>query len=106
MRPSLGPDRQVAAATALKVLIVVSDGFPQDLDYGPNRGEHEYGVQDTAKALQEAEAKGIETFCITVDRAGHDYLRRMSSEGRYMVIEEVEDLPGALSTVYGALTGR
>ena len=96
----------VAAATALKVLIVVSDGFPQDLDYGPNRGEHEYGVQDTAKALQEAEAKGIETFCITVDRSGHDYLRRMSSEGRYMVIEEVEDLPGALSTVYGALTGR
>ena len=96
----------LSAATALKVLIVVSDGFPQDADYGPNRGEHEYGVQDTAKALQEAEAKGVETFCITVDRSGHDYLRKMSREGRYMVIEDIEDLPGELSKIYGTLTAR
>ncbi len=90
---------------ALKVLMILSDGFPQDSDYGPERGDHEYGVQDTAKALREAEEKGIETFCVTVDRSGHDYLRRMCPNARYLVIEETEDLPAALGKVYEALTG-
>lgn len=90
---------------ALRVLIVISDGFPQDTDYGPERGNHEYGLQDTARAFEEAEAKGIESFCITVDRSGHDYLRRMCAESRYLVIEEVDGLPGALSKVYQVLTG-
>ena len=90
----------------MKVLIVISDGFPQDSDYGPERGNHNYGVEDTAKALQEAKQKGIETFCVTVDRSGQDYLRRMCPDARYLVIEEMEDLPDQLSKVYTALTGK
>ena len=86
-----------------RILILVSDGFPQDSDYGPNRGDHEYGVQDTAKALLEARAAGVETFCITVDTSGHDYLNRMCPEQRYMVIEEIEELPQALTKVYRRL---
>ncbi len=93
-----------AAGTALKVLMIVSDGFPQDCDYGPERGEHEYGVQDTAQALREASAAGIETFCVTVDRSGHDYLRRMCPADRYMVIEETGELPEALEKAYHQLT--
>lgn len=93
-----------AAGTALKVLMIVSDGFPQDCDYGPERGEHEYGVQDTAQALREAAAAGIETFCVTVDRSGHDYLRRMCPVDRYMVIEETGELPEALEKAYRQLT--
>jgi hypothetical protein len=97
--------RLTESGSALKVLLVLSDGFPQDSDYGPERGEHRYGVEDTGRALREAQAKGIETFCVTIDRSGHDYLKRMCPEARYMVIEEVEDLPEALSKVYAALTG-
>ena len=93
------------SGNALKVLLIISDGFPQDCDYGPERGDHEYGVRDTARALQEAHDKGVETFCVTVDRSGHDYLKRMCPEARYLVIEEVEDLPEQLSKVYEALTG-
>ena len=92
-------------ASALKVLIVVSDGFPQDCDYGPDRGDHEYGVQDTAKALEEAHLAGIEAFCVTVDRSGHDYLKRMCIDERYLVIDEIEALPTALAKVYQRLTG-
>jgi hypothetical protein len=92
------------SGNAMKVLLILSDGFPQDSDYGPERGEHEYGVQDTAKALQEAQDKGIETFCVTVDRSGNDYLKRMCPRSRYTIIEEIEDLPEALSMVYQALT--
>ena len=99
-----GTAKLQASGAALKVLMIVSDGFPQDHDYGPNRGEHEYGVQDTAKALAEAHAGGIETFCVTVDRSGHDYLRRMCPEERYMVIEETGELPDALQKAYRQLT--
>lgn len=96
----------LASGNALKLLIILSDGFPQDCDYGPTRGDHEYGLQDTAKALQEAQVKGVESFCVTVDKSGHDYLKRMCPESRYLVIEEIEDLPQALSKVYQTLAGK
>ena len=92
------------SGAALRVLMIVSDGFPQDCDYGPTRGDHEYGLRDTAKALEEAERAGVYTFCITVDRSGHDYLRRMCPDARYMVIEETEELPTALQKAYRRLT--
>ena len=50
------------AGNAMKVLMVISDGFPQDSDYGPERGNHEYGLQDTAKALARSSAKGCGNF--------------------------------------------
>ena len=92
------------AGTASKVLMIVSDGFPQDCDYGPERGNHEYGLQDTAQALREAAKVGVETFCITVDRSGNDYLKRMCPENRYLVIEETTELPEALQIAYRQLT--
>lgn len=96
--------RLVAQPTRIRVLIVVSDGFPQDRDYGPDRNDDEYGVQDTARALFEAQRAGVQTFCVTIDPSGHDYLRRMCPDDRYLVIDEVEDLPDALTKVYRALT--
>ena len=90
----------------LKVLIVVSDGYPEDRDYGPDRRDREYGILDTARALQEAERAGIATFCITIDPAGHDYLRRMCAEHRYLVIADVTALPAELTKVYRTLTRR
>jgi len=99
-----GTRKLIDSGCALKVLMILSDGFPQDSDYGPVRGNHEYGLQDTARALHEAHDKGVETFCVTVDRSGHDYLRRMCPDARYMIIEDIEDLPLALSKVYRTLT--
>ncbi|MCB1684636.1 MAG: VWA domain-containing protein [Pseudomonadales bacterium] len=99
-------EKLIASGNALKLLIILSDGFPQDSDYGPQRGEHEYGVQDTAAALKEAQAKGVEYFCVTVDKSGHDYLRRMCAESRYLILDEIEQLPEVLSGVYRTLAGR
>ncbi|MFT3804236.1 MAG: VWA domain-containing protein [Burkholderiaceae bacterium] len=106
----MGPAIRHAAAKLLreparrKVLIIVSDGYPEDDDYGPERGDPEYGIQDTARALREAESAGVTTFCVTVDPAGHDYLRRMCPRDRYLVIDDVDALPGELTKVYRALT--
>ncbi|MGO9932716.1 MAG: nitric oxide reductase activation protein NorD [Steroidobacteraceae bacterium] len=88
----------------MKVLIIVCDGYPEDHDYGADRTDREYGIQDTARALQEAQLAGIADFCITIDPAGHDYLRRMCAESRYLVIDDVTALPRELSKVYRTLT--
>jgi hypothetical protein len=84
-------------------LVLISDGFPQDLDYGQDRQSHVYGIRDTATALRETQAAGIRPFCITVDLAGHDYLREMCDPDAYLVIERVADLPRELPRIYQRL---
>ena len=101
LRHAIGKMRDVRAPN--RYLMLISDGFPQDLDYGDDRRSHAYGIGDTAVALREVESAGIKPFCITVDVAGHDYLRRMSDPLRYMIIENVEDLPRQLPKIYQRL---
>jgi nitric oxide reductase NorD protein len=88
----------------MKVLIIVSDGYPQDHDYGPDRRDDSYGIEDTACALREAQRAGVLAFCVTIDPAGHDYLRRMCADSRYMVIDDVMALPRELTKIYRTLT--
>ncbi len=88
----------------VKVLLILSDGYPQDFDYGTDRASRVYGIRDTMVALRETERQGISTFCITVDPAGHDYLREMCPERRYLVIDEIAALPVQLPKVYRGLT--
>ncbi len=87
-----------------KHLILLSDGFPQDFDYGRDRRSNVHGLRDTARAFAEAERAGISTFCITVDRAGHDYLREMCPPDRYLVIDDIETLPRELPRIYSRAT--
>jgi nitric oxide reductase NorD protein len=88
----------------LKTLVLLSDGYPQDFDYGKDRRGKDYGMQDTKVALQEARRKGIHTFCITVDREGKSYLPEMCGNGQFIVIENVARLPHLLPTIYRGLT--
>lgn len=93
-------EKMKAVNSRSKHLILLSDGFPQDFDYGQDRRSNVYGIRDTTVALRETEAAGITPFCITVDRAGHDYLRQMCNESRYMVIEDIATLPKELPKIY------
>ena len=81
-------------------MLLLSDGFPQDLDYGDDRRSNTYGIQDTAMAFQEAARAGVTPFCITVDKAGHDYLRQICEPSRYLVIEDITALPRELRKIY------
>jgi hypothetical protein len=93
-------DKMSAVASASKHLILLSDGFPQDFDYGQDRRSNVYGIRDTTAALRECEGAGITPFCITVDKSGHDYLREMCESSRYMVIEDMASLPKELPKIY------
>jgi hypothetical protein len=89
-----------AEPAQLKLLLLLSDGYPQDYDYGEDRTDREYGLRDTAQALLEAEAASVLPFCLTIDTAGNDYLRRLLPSYAYMVLKCVEDLPVQLPKVY------
>lgn len=91
-------------ASRAKHLILLSDGFPQDFDYGEDRRSNVYGLRDTTMALREAQRSGIAPYCITVDRAGHDYLREMCDEKRYLVIDDISELPRQLPKIYSEAT--
>ncbi|MFT7131413.1 MAG: nitric oxide reductase NorD protein [Cyclobacteriaceae bacterium] len=94
----------LATESRIKAMIILSDGYPQDFDYGKDRNSRVYGIKDTTRALAEARQQGISVFCLTVDPSGHDYLREMCPDQQYMVIKDIDGLPGELSKVYRGLT--
>jgi nitric oxide reductase NorD protein len=88
----------------VKILFLLSDGRPQDHGYGRDRTEKEYAIHDTKQALNEAKREGITPFALTVDRAGHDYLKTMCEDMGYEVVADIESLPSRLPTLYRRLT--
>ncbi len=89
----------------VKILILVSDGQPQDDDYGPDRGVIDYAVHDTKRALLEARRKRIMPFLITVDSDGHEYLGQMCGDIGYEIVADIESLPRRLPRLYRYLAG-
>ena len=87
----------------IKLLIMVSDGRPQDHGYGRDRTEKEYAVHDTHQALVEAKQVGVTPFLITVDKEGHDYLKEMCDDVGYEVVSDIESLPRRLTSLYRVL---
>jgi nitric oxide reductase NorD protein len=82
-----------------RLLILLSDGKPLDLEY-----HGDYAIEDTRMALREAGRYGIKSFCITVDREAAEYLPRMYSSSRWVVIDEVAKLPNKITRIYRLFT--
>ena len=87
-----------------RILFLISDGRPQDRGYSREGVEKEYAVHDTHMALLEAKRKSIIPFCLTVDRAGHDYLKTMCGDMGYEVLDNIWALPERLPMLYRKLT--
>ncbi len=84
-----------------KVLVTLSDGRPDDY-FDVYRGQ--YGIEDTRMALIEARRAGVHPFCITIDREARDYLPHMYGAARYIILNDVKDLPFQVSDIYRRLT--
>ncbi len=93
--------RLLQQAAKVRLLILISDGKPLDDDYAD-----EYSLEDTKMALREARLQGVHPFCITIDRAPTDYVKRMYGEIGYLVVDEVDALPTKLPKIYQRLTAR
>ncbi len=83
-----------------RLLIVLSDGKPED--YDAYKGD--YGVEDTRKALMEARERGFHPFCITIDKEARSYLPHMYGAANYILIDNVSKLPGRIPEIYRRLT--
>jgi nitric oxide reductase NorD protein len=90
---------QVEAKT--RVLVTLSDGRPDDY-FDVYRGQ--YGIEDTRMALQEASRTGIHPFCITLDRDARDYLPHMYGSARYIILDDVRQLPVKVTDIYRRIT--
>lgn len=75
-----------------RLLLVLSDGRPNDLGYYAS----DYGVEDSRQAINEARAQGIHPFCLNVDPDGPEYLARIFGPAGYVTLRRPEQLPHAL----------
>ncbi len=83
-----------------RLLLILTDGKPNDLD----RYEGRYGIEDTRRAIHEAKAQGLQTFCITIDDQGGEYLPHIFGNNGYTIIRKPEHLPQKLPILYANLT--
>ncbi len=89
----------LAQVAKTHLLVLINDGRPLDDGY-----RDDYSLEDTKAALREARVRGVEPFCITVDREADAYVRRMYGDVRFLVIDRVETLPERLPMIYRRLT--
>jgi len=86
--------------SAQKLLLILTDGKPNDLD----KYESRYGVEDTRMAVLEAEKLGLRPFCVTIDEHASEYLPYLFGKQSYVLIHDAEALPRKLPMLYLRLT--
>ena len=82
-----------------KLLLVLTDGEPSDIDVSDER----LLIEDARKAVQELDQDGIYTYCINLDPQADEYVEDIFGK-QYTVIDKVERLPEKLPQVFVALT--
>ena len=82
--------------TANKLLLIISDGKPNDED----RYDGRYGIEDTKKAIDEVKKHGIIPFCITIDTDAKEYLNYLFGRDGYAIVRDGQKLPKVLPEVY------
>lgn len=83
----------------VRLLIVVSDGFPNDIGY-----KSDYAIADTSRAIQEARSRNFHVKAITVNIGSDPRLDDLYGRNHHHVITDVRELPDKLVRLYGALT--
>ncbi|GGO62321.1 nitric oxide reductase NorD protein [Roseovarius pacificus] len=90
-----------AQARKRRLLLVITDGKPNDLDHYEGR----HGIEDTAMAVREARRAGHSVFGVTVDKQAKSWFARMFGRGGFHVIPHPERLTEALPMIYRELVG-
>ncbi|WP_300068400.1 VWA domain-containing protein [uncultured Ruegeria sp.] len=84
-----------------RLLLVITDGKPNDLDHYEGR----HGIEDTRQAVREARRVGQSVFGITIDKTGKSWFPRMFGQGGFAVIPNPQRLTMALPQIYRQLVG-
>ncbi|AOW14313.1 VWA domain-containing protein [Hydrogenophaga crassostreae] len=92
----LATERLIARPERQRLMLILTDGKPNDLDVYEGR----YGLEDTRHAVQAARAAGLIPFCITIDESAHDYLPMLFGQQGYALVHRPQDLVSRLAAVY------
>lgn len=79
-----------------KLLLVLTDGKPNDLDHYEGR----YGVEDTRHAILEARRSGQAVFGITIDSKAQSYFPRIFGANGFAIVSHPSRLTTALPILY------
>ncbi|SMY06368.1 nitric oxide reductase activation protein NorD [Flavimaricola marinus] len=86
--------------SARKLLIVLTDGKPNDLDH--YEGQH--GIEDSHMAVREARTAGLSLHGIVIDEDGQDWFARIFGRGGFTLLPDANRLTRALPDIYRTLT--
>ena len=84
-----------------RLLLVITDGKPNDLDHYEGR----HGIEDSRMAVHEARRAGHAVFGVTVDRDGKTWFPHMFGRGGFALIPHPDALTTALPQIYRHLVG-
>ena len=84
-----------------KLLLLVSDGEPSDVDIADRR----YLVEDARRAVLSLQHQGIDLFCVGLDAGGDSYLTRIFGRSNVIQLDRIERLPEKLPLLYFRLAG-
>ncbi len=73
-----------------KVIVMLTDGEPSDVDVV----EDDYLIEDARHAVVSASARGIRTFCLTLDRRADAYVRRIFGARNYLIADHAATFAG------------
>lgn len=79
-----------------KLLLVLTDGKPNDVDHYEGR----FAVEDTRKSVQEARRLGMAVFGVTIDATAQSYFPTLFGRGGYAIVGNIKRLPAALPAIY------
>ena len=85
---------------SLRLLLILSDGKPNDLDGYEGR----YAIEDCRMAIIEAKRAGVRPFCLTIDKDASDYLPYLFGQSGYLLIPRMATLAERLPKIYALLT--
>ncbi len=90
----------VIQRTHRRLLLVISDGEPSDIDVEDKK----YLVEDARKVVRSISRLGIDTFCVGLDAGGENYLHKIFGRKNVAVIDRLDRLPEKLPMLYLRLT--
>jgi hypothetical protein len=84
-----------------RLILLLTDGEPADID----ERDPQYLRQDTRHSVEELAARGIHSYCLTLDPNADSYVSRIFGANNYSIVDNIERLPERLPRVFSALTG-
>ena len=84
-----------------RLLLVISDGKPNDLDHYEGR----HGLEDSRMAVREARRMGHAVHGVIVAHRGESWFSRIFGRGGFSVVAQPERLTAALPEIYRHLVG-